>query len=159
MLQAMLHGKLTIEEERMEADMDEAKYNQYIEDFNSACTGNKTFSEFYDKYYEPDAIFEYIPAAKKNKGRKEIIAFWESVHDIMTEEIKPHYSLLITDSNVATEAPIDFKCKNDLEWVGVKHKAGSSFRLRMVAIYDLSKNDKFKYVRVYSIYHEAYQVK
>jgi hypothetical protein len=143
----------------MEAIMDEAKYNQYIEDFNSACTGGKTFTDFYDKYYEPDAIFEYIPAAKKNNGRKEIIAFWERVHDIMTEEIKPHYSLLITESNVATEAPIDFKCKNDLEWVGIKHKAGSSFRLRMVAFYDLSKNDKFKYVRVYSIYHEDYQVK
>ena len=56
--------------------MDEAKYNRYIEDFNSACVGHKTFSEFYDAYYEPDAI-----------------------------------------------------------------------------------NDKFKYVRVYSVYHEAYQVK
>jgi hypothetical protein len=29
----------------------------------------------------------------------------------------------------------------------------------MAAFYDLSKNDKFKYVRVYSIYHEDYQVK
>jgi hypothetical protein len=142
----------------MEAIMDEAKYNQYIEDFNSACIGNKTFGDFYDKYYEPDAIFEYIPKAMKNKGRKETIAFWESVHDTMTEEIKPHYSLLVTNSNVATEAPIDFKCKKDLEWVGVKHTAGSSFRLRMAAFYDLSENDKFQYVRVYSIYHEDYQV-
>ena len=40
--------------------MDEAKYNQYIEDFNSACTGNKTFGDFFNKYYEPDAIFEYV---------------------------------------------------------------------------------------------------
>ncbi len=29
--------------------MDEAKYNQYIADFNSVCTGSKTFSDFYDK--------------------------------------------------------------------------------------------------------------
>ena len=134
-------------------------YDQYIRDFNSACAGSKTFSYFFDKYFEPDAIFEYIPKAQKNTGRTEIIAFWESVHDIMTEEIQPHISLLISDSKVATEAPIDFKCKKDLEWVGVKHKAGSSFRLCMVAFYDLSENDKFKYVRVYSIYHEAYQVK
>jgi hypothetical protein len=40
--------------------MDEATYTQYIEDFNSACTGSKKFSDFFDKYYEPDAIFEYI---------------------------------------------------------------------------------------------------
>ena len=41
----------------------------------------------------------------------------------------------------------------------LKHKAGSSFRLHMVAFYDLSENDKFKNVRVYSVYHEDYQVK
>ena len=139
--------------------MDETKYNHYTEDFNSACIGRKTFGDFYDKYYEPDAIFEYIPQAKKNIGRQEILAFWESVHDIMTEKIQPHDSLLITESTVAVEAPIDFRCKKDLEWVGVKRKAGSSFRLRMAAFYDLSKNDKFKYVRVYSIYHEDYQIK
>jgi hypothetical protein len=139
--------------------MNEAKYDQYISDFNSACTGSKTFGDFYDKYFEPDAIFEYIPAARKNIGRSETVAFWEGVHDIMTEEIKPHYALLITDTKVATEAPIDFQCKKDLEWVGVKHKAGSSFRLRMAAFYDLSENDRIKYVRVYSVYHEAYQVR
>ena len=139
--------------------MDQAKYNQYIAAFNSACVGDMAFEGFYDEYYEPDAIFEYIPAARKNKGREEIIAFWQGVHGIMTEEIQPHISLLITDSALAVEAPIDFKCKKDLEWVGVTHKAGSSFRLRMAAFYDLSENDRFKYVRVYSIYHEAYQVK
>lgn len=139
--------------------MNQAKYNQYITAFNSACLGSISFADFYDEYYEPDAIFEYIPAARKNKGREEIIAFWQGVHGIMTEEIQPHISLLITDSALAVEAPIDFKCKKDLEWVGVTHKAGSSFRLRMAAFYDLSENDKFKYVRVYSIYHEAYQVK
>lgn len=139
--------------------MNEAKYNQYIAAFNSACVGGMAFEDFYDDYYEPDAIFEYIPQAKKNQGREEIIAFWKSVHGIMTEQIQPHISLLITDSAVAVEAPIDFNCKKDLDWVGMKHKAGSSFRLRMAAFYDLSENDKFKYVRVYSIYHEAYQVK
>jgi hypothetical protein len=138
--------------------MNEATYNQYIKDFNSACAGKGIFGDFYDKYYEPDAVFEYIPKAQKNIGRNKTIAFWESVHDIMTEEIQPHISFLITGSKVATEAPIDFKCKKDLDWVGVTHKAGSSFRLCMAAFYDLSENDKFKYVRVYSIYHEAYQV-
>jgi hypothetical protein len=40
----------------------------------------------------------------------------------------------------------------------VEHKAGTSFRLMMAAFYEVSQNDKFKYVRVYSIYHPAYQV-
>lgn len=138
--------------------MNETKYNRYTEDFNSACMGNMTFTDFFDKYYEPEAVFEYIPQAKKNVGRQEIVSFWQSVHDIMTEKIQPHYSLLITESNVAVEAPIDFTCKKNLEWVGVKRKAGSTFRLRMAAFYDLGENDKFKYVRVYSIYHEDYQI-
>jgi hypothetical protein len=30
--------------------MDEATYSQYIEDFNSACTGSKAFGDFYDKF-------------------------------------------------------------------------------------------------------------
>lgn len=57
--------------------MDLTKYNRYIEDFNSACIGRKSFSDFYDKYYEPDAIFEYIPKARKNIGRQGILALWE----------------------------------------------------------------------------------
>ncbi|MCB2187314.1 MAG: nuclear transport factor 2 family protein [Deltaproteobacteria bacterium] len=138
--------------------MTEAKYRQYIADFNAACAGSGKFDTFFDTYYHPDAVFEYIPAARKNQGRASTLKFWEGVHEIMTEEIQPHISLLITDNQVATEAPIDFRCKKDLDWVGVKHPAGSSFRLRMVAFYDLDEDDKITYVRVYSIYHEAYQV-
>ena len=63
-----------------------------------------------------------------------------------------------SDTAVASEAPIDFQCKKDLEWVGVKHKAGSSFRLRMAAFYDVSVGGKFEYVRVYSVYHPDYQM-
>jgi hypothetical protein len=43
--------------------------------------------------------------------------------------------------------------------VGVKHKAGTSFRLLMAAFYRVSPNDKFDYVHVYSIYHPDYQLK
>ena len=137
----------------------EEKYNQYISDFNNACAGDGSgFDEFYDKYYEPDAVFEYIPEARKNTGKEITVSFWERVHDIMHEKIQDHRSLLISETTVAVEAPIDFLCKKDLEWVGVKHKAGSSFRLQMCAFYDVSENDKFKYVRVYSIYHPDYQL-
>lgn len=57
---------------------------------------------------------------------------------------------------VASEAPIDFRCKTDLEWVGVEHKAGTVFRLMMAAFYDVSPTGKFRYVRVYSVYNPAY---
>jgi hypothetical protein len=138
--------------------MTEETYNRYISDFNAACSGDgSAFGDFYDKYYEPDAIFEYIPAATKNTGKEVTVAFWKHVHDIMEEEIKPHRTFISSDTAVASEAPIDFLCKKDLEWVGMKHKAGSSFRLLMSAFYDLSASGKFKYVRVYSIYHPAYQ--
>jgi hypothetical protein len=137
----------------------EAKYTQYTKDFNEACAGDGTaFDAFYDKYYEPDAVFEYIPTATKNSGKEITVAFWKSVHDIMLEEIQPHHSLVISERKIAVEAPIDFLCKKDLEWVGEKHKAGSSFRLLMAAFYDISVNDKFEYVRVYSIYHHDYQL-
>ena len=137
----------------------EEKYTQYIKDFNAACAGDGTgFGEFFDKYYEPDATFEYIPAARKNSGRASTVAFWEGVHDIMCEEIQPHTTFVGSERAVASEAPIDFLCKQDLDWVGVKHKAGTSFRLIMAAFYHVSANDKFEYVRVYSIYHPDYQV-
>lgn len=138
--------------------MTEEIYNQYISDFNSACAGDgSAFGDFYDKYYEPDAIFEYIPTATKNVGKDVTVAFWEHVHDIMHEEIKDHRSFIISDTAIAVESPIDFLCKKDIEWVGVKHKAGSSFRLLMSAFYDISTSGKFEYVRVYSIYHPDYQ--
>ena len=73
------------------------------------------------------------------------------MHGIMHEEIKPHRSLVISDTTIAVEAPIDFLCKKDLEWVGVKHKAGSSFRLLMSAFYDVSASGKFEYVRIIQI--------
>ena len=134
------------------------KYAQYIHDFNTACaaTNNDAFNTFHDKYYEPDAVFEYIPTAAKNCGKTQIVSFLRKVHAIMQEEIKPHRSLIISETAIAVEAPIDFKCKEDLEWVGIKHKAGDSFRLMMAAFYDLSRNEKFKYVRVYSIYNPHY---
>jgi len=136
----------------------EAYYKQYVSDFNAACAGDGTgFSEFYDTYYEPDAVFEYIPNATKNVGKDMTVSFWKNVHDLMQEEMKDHRSLVISDTTVAVEAPIDFLCKKDLEWVGVKHQAGSSFRLLMSAFYDVSARGKFEYVRVYSIYHPAYQ--
>jgi hypothetical protein len=138
--------------------MTEERYNLYIRDFNAACAGDGSgFGDFFDKYYEPDAVFEYIPNATKNIGRDVVVAFWEHVHGLMHEEIKPHRTFLSSDTTVATEAPIDFQCKKDMEWVGVKHKAGDTFRLMMSAFYDLSENGKFKYVRVYSVYHPDYQ--
>jgi hypothetical protein len=140
--------------------MTEAEYTQYTKDFNEACAGDGTaFGAFFDKYYEPNAVFEYIPNATKNSGKEVTVSFWKSVHDIMQEEIKPHSSLVISERKIAVEAPIDFLCKKDLEWVGEKHKAGSSFRLLMAAFYDLSDNGKMEYVRVYSIYHHDYQLK
>ncbi len=139
--------------------MTEAEYNQYISDFNAACAGDGTaFGDFFDKYFEPNAIFEYIPNATKNVGKETTVSFWQSVHDVMQEEIKAHRTLVISGSNIAVEAPIDFLCKKDLEWVGIKHKAGSSFRLLMAAFYDFGDNDKIEYVRVYSIFHPDYQL-
>jgi len=140
--------------------MTEEEYNQYISDFNAACAGDGSgFTAFYDRYYEPDAVFEYMPNATKNAGKEVTVSFWKHVHEIMHEEIKPHSSFVLSDTTLATEAPIDFLCKKDLEWVGEKHKAGTSFRLMMSAFYDISPSDKFKYVRVYSVYHPDYQLR
>lgn len=137
----------------------EEKYNQYIKDFNAACSGDGSgFDAFYDKYYEPGAVFEYIPNATKNVGKDETVAFWKRVHDTMREQIQDHVSYLSAKTAVAFEAPIEFQCKKDLEWVGVKHKAGSSFRLRMAAFYEVSVGGNFEYVRVYSVYHSDYQI-
>ncbi|WP_170761224.1 hypothetical protein [Ruegeria lacuscaerulensis] len=137
----------------------EVQYREYISDFNGACAGTGiTHAEFYDKWYEPDAVFEYIPKAARNSGKDEAVGFWTSVSEIMQETIQPHIHFMSNETTIATEAPIDFLCKQDLEWVGVQHKAGTSFRLMMCAFYDLSPRGKIKYVRVYSIYHPHYQV-
>ncbi len=133
-------------------------YNQYIKDFNTACAGDGSgFAGFYDKYFEPDAVFEYIPKAEKNIGKEITVNFWKHVHGIMNEKILKHTSFVSSGNKIAVEAPIDFLCKQDLEWVGEEHKKGSSFRLMMCAFYTVSENDKFEYVRVYSIYHPDYQ--
>ena len=135
-------------------------YKQYIADFNAACAGDGTgFGAFYDKYYEPDAVFEYIPMAEKNRGKEITVSFWEKVHGLMEEKIQDHTTLVISGNHVATEAPIDFFCKKDVDWVGVQHKARTSFRLLMAGFYRVSPNDKFEYVHVYSIYDPAYQLK
>lgn len=133
-------------------------YNQYITDFNAACAGDGNgFGEFYEKYFEPDATFEYMPKATKNSGKDVTVAFWQHVHELMHEKIQEHTSFAFSENKIAVEAPIDFLCKQDLEWVGEKHKEGTSFRLMMCAFYTVSKNNKFEYVRVYSIYHHDYQ--
>ena len=50
--------------------MTEDEYIRYIAEFNAACAGDGTgFGAFFDHWYAPDAVFEYIPAAKKNAGR------------------------------------------------------------------------------------------
>lgn len=137
----------------------EAEYRKYIHDFNAACAGDGTgFGAFFDRYFEPEAVFEYLPNATKNIGRAMTVEFWQGVHDRMEEAIRNHASFLSVGTTVATEAPIDFRCKKDLEWVGIAHKAGSSFRLRMAGFYDVGASGKFSYVRVYSVYHPAYQV-
>jgi hypothetical protein len=139
--------------------MTEIEYEQYTKDFNNARSGDGSgFGDFFDKYYEPDAVFEYLPKATKNSGKEITVSFWKSVHGIMREEIKPHTSLIVSERKIAVEAPIDFYCKKDLEWVGVEHKAGSSFRLMMAGFYTLSDMGKIKYVRVYSIFHKDYQL-
>lgn len=138
--------------------MTEAEYDKYIAMFNAACAGDGTgFAAVFDRYYEPDAVFEYIPNATRNSGRDFTIKFWQGVHEIMHETIRPHISFLSVGAKMATEAPIDFVCKRDLEWVGVPHKKGTSFRLMMSAFYDLSPANKIKYARVYSIFNSAYQ--
>jgi hypothetical protein len=127
-------------------------YSQYIKDFNAVCADDSAdYGAFYDKYYEPDAVFEYVPNATKNVGRDMTVAFWQGVRRIMCEEIREHISFLSSATAVASEAPIDFRCRKDLEWVGVNHQAGSSFRLWMAAFYEVSERGKFKYVRVYSV--------
>ncbi|MCA8878461.1 MAG: nuclear transport factor 2 family protein [Rhodobacteraceae bacterium] len=139
--------------------MTEDEYIRYIAEFNAACAGDGTgFGAFFDHWYAPDAVFEYIPAAKKNAGRAAAIGFWESVHAIMQETIRPHTAFVASSTTVASEAPIDFVCKQDLEWVGVPHKKGTSFRLQMGGFYHLDPDGRIRYVRVYSVYHPAYQV-
>jgi hypothetical protein len=45
--------------------------------------------------------------------------------------------------------------RQDLDWVGVNHKAGSRFRLMMDAFHAVTPNDKLSCVRVYSIHYPA----
>ena len=123
-------------------------YEQYIRDFNAACAGDGSgFADFYERYFEPNAVFEYIPKATKNMGKDMTVRFWQGVHETMHETIQPHRSLLINDKMVAAEMPIDFVCKKAMEWVGVERQAGESFRLMVAGFYHVSSNDKFEYVR------------
>jgi hypothetical protein len=137
----------------------EHEYRRYIRDFNGACAGTgMSHAEFYDKWYEPGATFEYIPKAAVNSGKEKAVAFWTGVKEIMEETIRDHTHFISSENHIATEAPIDFLCKRDLEWVGEHYKAGESFRLMMAAFYDVSDNDRISYARVYSIYNPHYQV-
>ncbi|HRW16490.1 MAG: hypothetical protein KDJ78_05930 [Rhodobacteraceae bacterium] len=136
----------------------EEAYRQYIRDFNGACAGTgMSHAEFYDKWYEPDATFEYIPKAAINSGKRSAVAFWTGVKEIMEETIRDHTRFVASGRQIATEAPIDFLCKRDLEWVGVRYAAGASFRLMMAAFYDVSPAGRISYARVYSIYNPHYQ--
>ncbi|MFA0813119.1 hypothetical protein [Microbulbifer epialgicus] len=135
----------------------EARYLQYIKDFNSTFVGGLTLEDFYDTYYEPNATFEYIPQARKNIGREQIVAFWRGVSGKMQETILNHTHFVENETTVASEAPIDFLCKEDLEWNGVSYHAGTRFRLMMCTFYDVSLNNKFSYARVYSIYNPKYK--
>jgi len=135
----------------------EAQYRQYVADFNAACAGDGSgFGAFFDNWYEPNAVFEYIPMAKRNTGKDAAVSFWKHVHGIMYEQIRDHTSFLTSETEIATEAPIDFVCKQDLVWVDAKFKKGDAFRLMMAGFYRVSKRDKIEYVRVYSIYNPAY---
>ncbi|MEM7462307.1 MAG: hypothetical protein AAF362_06455 [Pseudomonadota bacterium] len=100
----------------------EARYNQYILDFNSTFDGKMTLEAFFDTYYEPDATFEYVPQGRKNIGRGEVLEFWRGVGGKMKEVILDHTHFLENETTVASEAPIDFLCNEDLEWNGVSYK-------------------------------------
>ncbi|WP_444904834.1 hypothetical protein ACJJIU_08585 [Microbulbifer sp. CnH-101-E] len=135
----------------------EERYRQYIRDFNSTFTGGISLDYFFSKYYEKSATFEYVPQARKNIGCDQILAFWEGVAEKMQEVIQSHTHFLADEKTVASEAPIDFLCKEDLEWDGRTYNAGSKFRLMMCAFYDVSPSNKFSYVRVYSVYNPGYK--
>ena len=138
----------------------EEQYRQYIADFNAACAGDGTgFGSFFDRWYAPNAVFEYIPTAQRNIGKEVTVSFWQKVHNVMHETIRDHTSFLTSATEIATQAPIDFYCKQDVEWVGVRYKEGTSFRLLMAGFYRVGENNKIESVRVYSIYNPAYQLK
>jgi hypothetical protein len=69
--------------------MNEQTYSQYIALFNEACVSGN-FEQVFDTYYEPDAVFEYVPMARKNEGRAYALEFWALVHSLMLEHIRPH---------------------------------------------------------------------
>jgi hypothetical protein len=75
----------------------------------------------------------------------------------MQETVRPNILFLSVGSRMASESPIDFVCKRDLEWVGLPHKKGTTFRLIMAAFYNLSPANKIQYAKVYSIFNNAHQ--
>lgn len=137
----------------------ERDYRAYIAHFNAACDGDGSgFDAFFDRWYEPGASFEYIPTATKNTGKELTVSFWRKVHSLMHERIQDHTFYLASETAIATQAPIDFVCKQDLEWTGAKFKKGDAFRLLMAGFYDVGEAGKIRNVRAYSIYNPAYQV-
>ena len=85
--------------------------------------------------------------------------------------IDPNTAKDVADTDNALNQARQWVKQNRTQKIGIFQQNNplklEAFELRFLSrrtppnrwVIDLSKNDKFKYVRVYSIYHEAYQVK
>jgi len=121
------------------------QFEAYEGAFNNAADK----SSFFDKYYNPDAVFVH-PYKGTFKGKNELVGFWNSgknsghdgIHEIL--HLKNFVSV---EDKLAVELDIEWRCFKDTDYLGPR-KAGDVFWGHCAAFYDI-ENNKFAKVNIY----------
>lgn len=123
----------------------QAQFEEYEDAFNNASDK----SAFFDKYYDPEAVFVH-PYKGTLKGKEQLVGFWNSGknsgHDGIHEFLHLKNFISVADK-LAVELDIEWRCFEDTDYLGPR-KAGDVFWGHCAAFYDI-KDGKFAKVFIY----------
>jgi len=122
---------------------------KWFEEYEKEFSNAKDKSAFFDKYYDPEAVFIH-PFKGSFKGKQALVGFWNAgknsghagIHEVI------HFrSIVAQGDKVAAELDIQWNCFEDTDYLGPRKK-GEVFYGKCAAFYDI-KDGKFIRVQLY----------
>jgi len=122
---------------------------QMFEDYENAFNSSPDKTDFFDRWYHPDAEFVH-PIKGTFKGKEQMVGFWNcgknsghaGIHE--TLHLKNFISI---EGKMAVELDIEWTCFEDTDYLGPR-KNGDVFYGKCAAFYTF-RGDKITRVRIY----------
>ena len=114
---------------------------EQFEEYLSAFNSSEDKGAFFDRYYDPDAVFSHPPIGVF-KGREEIVNYLNSGknegHDGVRETIKLREFISI-EGKMAVEVDLEWNCFRDTDFLGPRKK-GDIIHARCAGFFTFKEN-------------------